>query len=598
MQSAKPLASGGDNWWIASIYTGMDITDPIVIGLAGVVIVGGGIAITSCFGKKSSSESTPGLKVANKKAKKNKAKKEAEKPIASALNLVPAPGQQPILSLPRSVPMAAAPGPTPSPSPASTPAAAKYEAPEQQQQPTGKKPKETAEQKATRLEKERIKKEAKREQEEADVRLVEQLLRREEREAGYGAAGGGPSSTADGWAVVDSGKAKKQPDAAPSSSSSSSSSSSCSSSSAAPTTTPAPVVGHQSTVAPAAAPAAAHHKAPTPAPAAPAAAPKDPTPEPAGPEVVTSTIEVDAKKIGLLIGPKGATKMAIQEKTGVEIMLPQKSDKEITGPVDIIVSGPADGVFFASRAIRDLAAKGYCALLGGDTFSEGHIVVHHMYVADILGPKGANIKAIQENTGCHVRVPRERAIGDTQPVKVDVAGPREKVVAAKALIKELCKFRHHPVTHPNCMHIEMDVPAMYNSYIIGAKGSEIRHIQANFKVSVYIPNEDTYTKTVLVVGERAGCEAAERYIKKIIEQAIQKQKDREREFNDDDVEEHDEAPSASEDWTDQYDATKRSGPTIASVFTATQKSKQTKAWGVPAAAPAAVHSAVGSEGGN
>ena len=453
------------------------------------------------------------------------------------------------------------------------------EQPQQQSQPVAKKPKEkeTPAQKAARAEKEKAKKELKRQQEEQDARLASALVASQLEEEGQ-AAGGGQSSQADGWAVVD-GKANKKAihdtEAA---------AATAAAAAAAVAATPAPA----HITAPAPTPAAAPASAPAPAPAAAHAAPAAAAAtEPSGPAPVTSTIEVDAKKIGILIGPKGVTKMAIQEKTGVEITLPQKDPtKEVTGPVDVTITGPSEGVFYASRAIRDLASKGYCALLGGEGFSEGHILVHPMYLPDIIGAKGVSIRAIQESTGVHLRVPSGVTRGDAQPVKIDVAGQREKVVAAKALIKELCKFRHHPVTHPGSMHIEMEVPAQYHSYIIGAKGSEIRHIQANFKVAVHIPNEHTHCKGVLIVGERAGCEAAERYIKKIVDQAIQRQKDRDKEFSDDVEEEEEEEPSAEDEWSGQYDASKRSGPTIASVFTATQKGRQGKPWGAPAPAVA------------
>ena len=82
------------------------------------------------------------------------------------------------------------------------------------------------------------------------------------------------------------------------------------------------------------------------------------------------------------------------------------------------------------------------------------------------------------------------------------------------------KFFHTSVTHPGQIHAEMDVPAPLYSYIIGARGSEIKHIQNNFKVSVHIPNENTVTKNVLIVGDPVGVKGAEKYVQKIIDQAI------------------------------------------------------------------------------
>jgi hypothetical protein len=67
-------------------------------------------------------------------------------------------------------------------------------------------------------------------------------------------------------------------------------------------------------------------------------------------------------------------------------------------------------------------------------------------------------------------------------VKITVAGNKDKVVIAKALILELTTYYHTTVTHPGHIHVEMDVPSALFNYIIGARGSEIKHIQGNFKV--------------------------------------------------------------------------------------------------------------------
>lgn len=67
-------------------------------------------------------------------------------------------------------------------------------------------------------------------------------------------------------------------------------------------------------------------------------------------------------------------------------------------------------------------------------------------------------------------------------VKITVAGNKDKVAIAKALILELTTYYHTTVTHPGHIHVEMDVPSALYNYIIGARGSEIKHIQGNFKV--------------------------------------------------------------------------------------------------------------------
>lgn len=92
-------------------------------------------------------------------------------------------------------------------------------------------------------------------------------------------------------------------------------------------------------------------------------------------ETVTSEIRVDAKKLGLLIGSKGATRTAIQNATGTVIQMP-KAEKETVGPLTITVSGTATGVNKAITAMNELCIKGYCALLASDDFQESYVAVH------------------------------------------------------------------------------------------------------------------------------------------------------------------------------------------------------------------------------
>lgn len=94
-------------------------------------------------------------------------------------------------------------------------------------------------------------------------------------------------------------------------------------------------------------------------------------------EVDKREISVDAKKVGRIIGEKGATLKKIQELTGAIITTPKDKEAKIA---IVEVSGPPDGVAKAEQAIRDLVTKGYAALLEGDDFSEGTVSVHPTYV--------------------------------------------------------------------------------------------------------------------------------------------------------------------------------------------------------------------------
>lgn len=58
----------------------------------------------------------------------------------------------------------------------------------------------------------------------------------------------------------------------------------------------------------------------------------------------------------------------------------------------------------------------------------------------------------------------------------------------------------------------MDIPPSSYNHIIGQKGSEIKHIQASYKVEVHIPNDDSINRNVLIVGLPSNVERAQKHI--------------------------------------------------------------------------------------
>lgn len=147
------------------------------------------------------------------------------------------------------------------------------------------------------------------------------------------------------------------------------------------------------------------------------------------------------------------------------------------------------------------------------------------YLAEIIGKGGCYIKALQNHYGVKINTPNSVVAKDkpataNEPVtkvKISIAGPREKVAAARNTIKEIVKYFHSEVTHPGVIHLEMPVPNTMYNYIIGSKGSEIKHIQNSYKVSVHIPNANSVCQEVLIVGLPDNVAAAENHIIKLME---------------------------------------------------------------------------------
>lgn len=238
-------------------------------------------------------------------------------------------------------------------------------------------------------------------------------------------------------------------------------------------------------------------------------------------EIFTEDFEVDAKKLGLLIGPKGVTKIGIQNATGATINMP-KTEKDTTGSVTISVSGPdRNGVKKAVHALNELVTKGYATLLAAEDFQESYVAVHYKFLPDIIGKGGSVIRALNAHTGVKITVPQTSKTpgpdGRIPKVKIGLAGPKEKVSLTRALIKDLTKFYVTPVTHPDQTYIEMDIDKKYYNFIIGSKGSEIKHIQNNYKVQVHIPDEDSVNPNIVIVGTEDNTQQAKKHIEKIIE---------------------------------------------------------------------------------
>lgn len=110
--------------------------------------------------------------------------------------------------------------------------------------------------------------------------------------------------------------------------------------------------------------------------------------------VAVATVNVPDKKIGIVIGPGGATIKQIQEKTKVTRI-------DTAGGV-FTISGPAAAVNEAKDAIEQLIAKGFCSILYDD-FSENFVNVHPSYFPDLIGKGGVIIQKIKKELKVEVR---------------------------------------------------------------------------------------------------------------------------------------------------------------------------------------------------
>ena len=146
--------------------------------------------------------------------------------------------------------------------------------------------------------------------------------------------------------------------------------------------------------------------------------------------VASERVTIDASRVGIIIGPKGATMNAIQEKTGVklDVNAPKLDDAPNGGggggnnqfrPVrngnmkkqtaTIIITGGTNNDssrVIAKKAILELADRGYASLLMGDQFGESTISVHPRDLSKIVGPGGKIIKSIQSELNVKLTIPK------------------------------------------------------------------------------------------------------------------------------------------------------------------------------------------------
>lgn len=275
-------------------------------------------------------------------------------------------------------------------------------------------------------------------------------------------------------------------------------------------------------------------------------------------------VTIDAARVGIIIGPKGATMNAIQEKTGVklDVNAPKLEDSSSNGggggsqfrPVVggrnnkqtatvVITEGTSETRQLAKKAILELADRGYATLLQAEGFGESSVTVHPKFLSEIVGTGGKVIKAIQ--TGLEVKLtipktdwtPKTVQIGNIAPsTRIGIAGDSpQNVKTAKQVIRDLCNYHHHEITHPGFVHQEIYVPQEFFHCVIGTRGSEIKHIRGNYHVDVYMPSNSSMDENVICVGRSNDVEKAISYIKLLMDRdsELREQKYSDEGFGDD-----------------------------------------------------------------
>lgn len=251
-------------------------------------------------------------------------------------------------------------------------------------------------------------------------------------------------------------------------------------------------------------------------------------------EEVSESVRIDSRKVGAIVGPKGVTLHAIQDKTGVKINTPSRKDdkrdaldrsqipalKRQVVYATISIKGPKKGVKIAKKAIESIATKGFSQLLNPD-MTEGHVKIPATALGDIIGPKGKFIKAIQLGTRTNIRTPdRDTSTtgSSSNLLRVYITGKKGDVRNAKESIKSLIKVHWSKHTHPGQTYREIAVPAGKLGHIIGPRGQTVKSIQGDTRTKIHTPSARDENDNIVIVGTEAGIAKAQERIKKIVEE--------------------------------------------------------------------------------
>jgi rRNA processing protein Krr1/Pno1 len=215
----------------------------------------------------------------------------------------------------------------------------------------------------------------------------------------------------------------------------------------------------------------------------------------------------DERKIGRLIGPGGKNLNMIKEKTGVTRI--DTEDKTFT------CVGEADAVARAIAALKELNDKGFTTL-AYESFDEVTVMASTNSFPDLIGKQGAIVRQMKEQLGVEVSFPNvPKGAPGKHPIKI--AGEKDKAQKCKEVIESIIMYYHHPLTHEGLTHAELEVPGWAYSFIIGRGGSEMKHIQKNWDVKVYIPRETSENQNVVIVGAPNDVERAKKYVTSLVE---------------------------------------------------------------------------------
>jgi len=196
-----------------------------------------------------------------------------------------------------------------------------------------------------------------------------------------------------------------------------------------------------------------------------------------------------------ICGPNNCFIQELIEKTGARINVPPPSVMKD----EIVVSGEKEGVHQAVKQIMSVyeEKKRKC-----QTVSVEVRKTQHKYV---IGPRGANLSEILQNTGVSVEVPPLDSTSET----ITLRGEQDKLGPALTMVYSKAN---------SVVIADVEAPSWLHRFIIGKNGANIRQVTQDLP-KVHIEFTDGQNK-IVVEGPPEEVEQAQKALKKITEDLL------------------------------------------------------------------------------
>ena len=193
-----------------------------------------------------------------------------------------------------------------------------------------------------------------------------------------------------------------------------------------------------------------------------------------------------AHQKGQVIGPRGATIRQLQQDSGATVTL---SNTEPT----CLIRGTASQTAAAQAALHALLNPPFTSLTCAST-----------YVGQLIGPRGATIRQLQESTGARIEVNSK-----VSPCSIRISGATQRIVDA-------CVSKVQDIVHPIQIQLLCTHPNFLGQ-LIGPGGATIRRLQDSTGARIDVDSRATPPVITITGNTAAVRNAAKRRVLSIIE---------------------------------------------------------------------------------